>query len=160
MHTLPVLQIADPCALDFQKMASLDDEGRVRFCGDCQNNVYNLSAMTTAEAEAVLLEHEGELCVRYVARRDGTIQTTDCAPPRFAKQQRVARRMTVSAMAVAVTAIVGILTLGIGAAYHHEIKTFLVEKLRPEPVMMMGAVAAPEHEEAPAIGSVDAATHR
>lgn len=136
MHKLPVLQIADPCALDFQKMTSLDDEGRVRFCGDCDNKVYNLSAMSTSEAETLLLSHEGKLCVRYVARRDGTIQTTDCAPSRFETGRRAARRVTVSAIALAATATAAILTLGVSATYHHEIKSFLVKKLTPEPIMM------------------------
>jgi hypothetical protein len=51
---------------------------RVRFCDHCQKNVYNLSAMTRASAEALLAEHEGHLCARLYRREDGTVITTDC----------------------------------------------------------------------------------
>jgi hypothetical protein len=51
---------------------------RVRFCGECAKNVYNLSAMTRDEAEGVLAEHHGNLCVRMYLRDDGTVMTQDC----------------------------------------------------------------------------------
>jgi hypothetical protein len=49
-----------------------------RFCKQCEKNVYNLSSMTRAAAEALLIEKEGKLCVRYYQRADGTILTADC----------------------------------------------------------------------------------
>jgi hypothetical protein len=54
------------------------DTERVRHCGDCNKNVYNLSQMTRDEAEALLLAKEGRLCVRYFQRKDGTILLKDC----------------------------------------------------------------------------------
>src|SRR5262249_26070513 len=60
---------------DWNQMTGDD---RTRHCGACQKNVYNLSGMTRAEAEALLLEHNGELCVRYYQRHDGTILLADC----------------------------------------------------------------------------------
>ncbi len=77
--SLPVLddiRVAAPCSADWAKMTG--DE-RVRACGDCQKNVYNLSEMTRDEAQALLIEKEGKLCVRYFRRHDGTILTKDCA---------------------------------------------------------------------------------
>jgi hypothetical protein len=76
---LPLLSnvsIATPCNADWGQMAG--DE-RVRFCGSCQKNVYNVSAMKAEEAERLIAEKEGELCVRYHQRADGTILTADCA---------------------------------------------------------------------------------
>jgi hypothetical protein len=76
---LPVLddiRVAAPCSADWAKMTG--DE-RVRACGDCNKNVYNLSDMTREEAEALILEKEGRLCVRYYRRTDGTILFGDCA---------------------------------------------------------------------------------
>ncbi len=48
--------IASPCKRDWSKMTG--DE-RVRFCGDCKMNVYNLSAMSQAEVLALVKEREG-----------------------------------------------------------------------------------------------------
>lgn len=75
---LPVLdniRVATPCSADWSKMTG--DE-RVRACGDCKKNVYNLSDMTRFEAEALIVEKEGKLCVRYFQRADGTILLKDC----------------------------------------------------------------------------------
>ena len=75
---LPVLdgiRIAAPCSADWSQMSG--DE-RVRACGACNKNVYNLTEMTRAEAEALIIAMEGKLCVRYYQRRDGTILLKDC----------------------------------------------------------------------------------
>lgn len=75
---LPVLdgiRVATPCTADWNQMVG--DE-RVRACSLCNKNVYNLSSMTRAEAEAAILEREGRLCVRYYQRADGTILLRDC----------------------------------------------------------------------------------
>ena len=69
------LEIASPCAEDWNAMTG--DE-RVRACARCRLNVYNLSEMTRAEAEALIIAKEGKLCVRIYRRADGTILTQDC----------------------------------------------------------------------------------
>ncbi len=77
-RALPLLeniQIASPCNADWNSMSG--DE-RVRFCGDCRKQVYNLSGMSADEAEALLREKEGDLCARLYRRADGTVLTTDC----------------------------------------------------------------------------------
>src|SRR5262245_26445583 len=74
-NALPDIRIASPCHADWGKMTG--DE-RSRFCGSCQKNVYNISAMTSKEASNLIREKEGKLCVRYFLRRDGTILTQDC----------------------------------------------------------------------------------
>lgn len=53
-------------------------DDRVRFCSQCNLNVYNLSALTQEEAEQLILRAEDRLCVRYYRRRDGTILTRNC----------------------------------------------------------------------------------
>ncbi|HEU0031492.1 MAG TPA: hypothetical protein VFQ53_12725 [Kofleriaceae bacterium] len=75
---LPVLdniRVAAPCSAEWSKMTGDD---HVRHCGDCNKNVFNLSELTRDEAEALIIEHEGKLCVRYYQRKDGTILTRDC----------------------------------------------------------------------------------
>jgi hypothetical protein len=77
-RALPVLdavKIASPCSADWSSMKGDD---RVRFCGGCEKNVYNLSAMDRADAEALLRAKEGNLCARLYRRSDGTVITADC----------------------------------------------------------------------------------
>jgi hypothetical protein len=79
--------IASPCPAKWDDMSG--DE-RVRFCKGCSKSVYNLSAMTRADAEALLRERGKNLCVRFFLRADGTILTGDC--PVGARKKRVRRR--------------------------------------------------------------------
>jgi len=72
---LDQVEVASPCSASWEEMAG--DE-RVRFCDHCALNVYNLSAMGRKEAEALIREHEGRLCIRYYRRRDGTLLTENC----------------------------------------------------------------------------------
>lgn len=69
------LRIASPCTVPWDEMRGDD---RVRFCGQCEKNVYDLSAMTRAEAEQFLADHGVSACVRLFRRTDGTILTSDC----------------------------------------------------------------------------------
>ena len=69
------VRVAAPCPADWNEMRG--DE-RVRFCAQCNLNVYNLSNMSRREAEAVVTRAEGRLCIRYYRRRDGTILTDNC----------------------------------------------------------------------------------
>ncbi len=69
------IEIASPCSADWENMKG--DERR-RFCQTCQLNVYNLSSMTRREAEKFIFEAEGQKCVQFFRRKDGTILTNDC----------------------------------------------------------------------------------
>lgn len=69
------VSIAAPCPVDWESMPGTD---RVRHCSQCNKNVYNLSAMTRRQAEALLRETEGNLCARLYRRADGTILTENC----------------------------------------------------------------------------------
>ena len=75
LRVLRTPAITLPCDVPWDGMSGDD---RVRFCGKCAKNVYNLSAMTRNEA-ADLMDRESEPCVRYYQRPDGTVLTTDCA---------------------------------------------------------------------------------
>ncbi len=69
------LRVASPCKASWEAM---DGDDRVRFCRECNRNVYNLSVMTETEARRVVAEREGRLCIRFYQRRDGTVLTSDC----------------------------------------------------------------------------------
>ena len=54
-------------------------DDRVRSCSACSRLVYNLAAMTSDEALALIANREGRLCARLFRRADGTIITADCS---------------------------------------------------------------------------------
>ncbi|CUI03863.1 hypothetical protein [Massilia antarctica] len=80
------IDIASPCTASWDKMKGDD---RVRHCNDCNKNVFNLSDMPQADAAALLADnHDGNLCVRFYRRQDGTVMTSDCGDsPRAAVRQ-------------------------------------------------------------------------
>ena len=69
------VRIASPCTADWEQMIGDD---HIRFCSQCNLNVYNLSAMTRREAEELIASREGRLCARLYRRSDGTVLTGDC----------------------------------------------------------------------------------
>jgi len=74
-NPLKNIKVASPCSASWEEMKGND---RQRFCGQCELNVYNLSAMTITEAESLILNTEGRLCARFYRRPDGTVITKDC----------------------------------------------------------------------------------
>src|SRR5215831_6373391 len=82
------IRVASPCPASWEKMAG--DE-RIRHCQECKLNVYNLSEMTRIEAERLIANREGRLCVRSYRRADGTILTRDCPKGLRAITERVSR---------------------------------------------------------------------
>lgn len=87
------IKIASPCSASWEEMFGNE---RKRFCGDCKLNVYNLSGMTKYDAENLLMNSEGSVCVRYFRRSDGTVLTADC-PVGWAK---VKQRLSVCTTAI------------------------------------------------------------
>jgi hypothetical protein len=78
--------IQSPCTANWEAMTG-DEQSR--HCGQCNLNVYNLSAMTTQEAEVLLGQNSGgRLCVRYYQRPDGTVMTADCVAVRATHHRR------------------------------------------------------------------------
>lgn len=94
-RALPMLddvRVASPCGESWSEMVG-DDVAR--FCLKCEKNVYDLSAMTRAEAEALVSAREGELCVRFYRRADGTLLTKDCPVGVARKMRRRVAAITV-----------------------------------------------------------------
>jgi|HubBroStandDraft_6_1064221.scaffolds.fasta_scaffold58086_2 hypothetical protein len=95
------VRVASPCTASWDAMSG--DE-RARFCGECKKSVYNLSAMTRDEAERLLAEREGSICVRLYRRTDGTVITADC--PVGLRKKRV-RRAAISVAGAGALAATG-----------------------------------------------------
>ncbi|MGC2236638.1 MAG: hypothetical protein WA584_10785 [Pyrinomonadaceae bacterium] len=109
-NPLDNVSVASPCAQDWNAMVGSE---RKRYCGDCKLNVYNLSGMTRAEAENLIMNAEGRLCVRFYKRPDGTILTKDCPVGWQAIKRRVSR--TAAAFASLFFGLLG--GLGFATAY-------------------------------------------
>jgi hypothetical protein len=131
---LDQLQIAAPCKASWDDMVGDD---HVRFCGQCEKNVYNLSSLPREEAEALLVAREGSLCVRMYKRQDGTVLTADC-PVGVKKRRR--RRTVVAAVGGGLMAAAAALGMDratvVGGAAR-------VEPTMGEPMVMGSAVAPP-----------------
>jgi hypothetical protein len=87
-NPLDHVKIAAPCPADWDQMFSFEDK-RVRFCSQCNLNVYNLSGMSRQEAEALITKTEGRLCVRFYRKADGSILTQNCPVGLKALKRRV-----------------------------------------------------------------------
>jgi hypothetical protein len=75
LPVLPNIRIAAPCPASWDAMTG---DRRVRACTHCKQNVFNLSAMSRADAEELVREKHGNLCAQYYQRADGTILLADC----------------------------------------------------------------------------------
>lgn len=74
MGPLDAISVRNPCRVDWSTMTG--DE-KTRFCGSCRKHVYDLSAMSREEAEAIATRRD-EVCVRFVKRADGKVVTGEC----------------------------------------------------------------------------------
>src|SRR4051812_9388977 len=88
LSILDRVDVASPCKANWDQM---EGDDRARFCSDCKLHVYNLSAMTRAEAESLISGSQGRLCTRFFRRADGTILTQDCPVGLRAVRLRAAR---------------------------------------------------------------------
>lgn len=135
-NPLANVRIASPCSARWEDMYG--DE-RMRFCGECKLNVYNLSGMTKYDAENLFRLSEGRLCVRYYQRPDGSILTKDC-PVGWAK---VKERVSVMAAAIfsVVISLFGVLFIASAFTKKSYPKVEIPFIFKPRPVPLMGAVA-------------------
>lgn len=138
-NPLDHVRVAAPCTVDWDQMIGSE---RMRFCGQCSLNVYNLSGMTRSEAEHLIARNEGRLCVRFYRRRDGSIITKDCPVGLRAIRRRV------SYVARAMGSMVLGLFAGLGV---HEAFTSIAP-FRPERTM---GVMARNIDSRPRVGELE-----
>jgi hypothetical protein len=70
------MRISSPCPESWDQMAGNE---RVRYCGRCKLNVYNLAIMSRQEIEGLVRKTGGQLCGRLYMRGDRTATLRDCA---------------------------------------------------------------------------------
>jgi hypothetical protein len=104
--TVDEIKIASPCDVPWSGMQG---DQFVRSCDACEKNVYNLSLLTREEANTLILEKEGKLCVRLFQRFDGTVLTADCPMGlRTIMRQYLRTRIQVIAAAAAIAGFLGL----------------------------------------------------
>jgi TonB family protein len=123
---LNMISIAAPCSANWNEMTGND---QVRFCQQCSLNVYNLSNMAQDQAEELIRNKEGRLCVRFYRRSDGTILTQNCPVGLQALKKKIARTATAIISAV----------LSFGASFG--MFSYLTSKKTVE-TPLMGSIAA------------------
>src|SRR5262249_5628638 len=116
------IRVAAPCNADWDQMMGNE---RVRFCAQCNLNVYNLSELGRKEAEDFIARNEGRLCVRFYRRADGSVLTRNCP----IGLRKIKRRLSRIAQAVTTTVLsffAGVAAFGFS------------ESLFPKPRIVMG----------------------
>jgi hypothetical protein len=144
------IRVASPCTVSWAAMAG--DERR-RFCAQCKLNVYNLSEMSRADAEAFVARSEGRVCVRFYRRQDGTLLSRDCPVGLRALRQGAAWARA------RLTATLAFLIGAPGLQACHDVKAphvvaydsrlreiqpfkYVLNRVDPEPLPIMGDIAA------------------
>ncbi len=69
------IYIAAPCPVSWDSMQGDD---KVRLCNGCSKSVYNLSAMSSNEADGFLRKNGVSECMILFRRADGTVITDNC----------------------------------------------------------------------------------
>ncbi len=68
------VEVSTPCSQNWNEMFGNE---KVRFCRHCAKNVHNLSAITRKQAKKLVAQSKGNLCIQYIRRPDGRIQTVE-----------------------------------------------------------------------------------
>jgi hypothetical protein len=111
-HPLDLIEVQSPCPKNWSDMRGSTQQ---RFCQHCQRHVHDLSAMTSSEAEALICQSAGQLCVRFSRLRDGHIRTLDYRRPTGKTKYGARFWLFISAivsLALAILSAVGVPPLG------------------------------------------------
>jgi hypothetical protein len=66
----------------------MNGDNRVRYCGKCRLNVYNLAEMSPEDVEQVVRSSGGKLCGRLYVRGDRTATTETCPSGAMRRNKR------------------------------------------------------------------------
>ena len=156
---LPLLEsvhIASPCSARWEDMTGDD---RTRFCQHCQKNVFNLSAMSRAEAEQLVREKEGKFCGRFHQRPDGRMLTGNCPVGQHRRRSRLVKVCAAGFAAIALFSTA--FAVGAGQRRANGTRGPLVQKIDVwiyeakvklgivKPPVVMGGIAMPLPRPAP-----------
>ena len=156
------IEISSPCTVSWEGMRQLPGEGRVRFCGQCRQNVYNVEAMSRGEARRMIAAGEGSVCVRILRRPDGTVVTADCWARLRAARRRGLLPFIGMMLLVGLTEMIAI---GVGHSRLHALtgRRTSPRILEPAPRMLGGLrpskALPPPEQGVPVMGDLVAPAH-
>lgn len=150
------IKVASPCPANWDEMYGDD---RKRFCGECKLNVYNLSGMSRDEAERLVMNAEGRVCVRFYSRADGSVITQDC-PVGWSKVKQRTRLYATAVASLLMAMFTGVLFANFFSSKRGgSIVGELIPFVTPTPYRTMGAIAVPPKNtntnSAPEMGEVN-----
>jgi Carboxypeptidase regulatory-like domain/Ankyrin repeats (3 copies) len=96
-NTLDAVEVKTPCEQDWKTMRGGSD---IRFCDHCAKDVHNLSEMTRKQARKLVAQSNGGICVRYLRRPDGRIQTLKNSLHQITRQTGIAAGVLGTSLAV------------------------------------------------------------
>ena len=132
------IRIASPCSANWNEMYGND---RKRFCSECKLNVYNLSGMTRDEAETLIMNAEGRLCVRFYRRTDGTVITKDC-PVGWANVKQRTKVFAAAAASLLMALFTGVYFVSLLSKKSADIRVIATPFATPKPnPHIMGGIA-------------------
>jgi hypothetical protein len=114
---LETLRIPEPCSVGWENMTGDD---KIRFCNQCNKQVFNLSVMTHRQAEAIIAATRGNLCARIATRTDDNVLTAQTYTNPLPNLHQISRR----ALPIASAVISAMMTFNPSmAAQTHPLKT-------------------------------------
>ncbi|MEO8649752.1 MAG: hypothetical protein ABI539_11360 [Acidobacteriota bacterium] len=149
-NPLKNIKIASTCSAGWDQM--FGDE-RKRFCGECKLNVYNLSGMTSYDAENLLRNSEGRMCVRFYQRADGTILTKDC-PVGWARLKKRISTAATAVVSMLLAVLTGLFFVSLVTRPRVTVRKVVMPLIEPEPRPMMGAIAVKDADRIPQMGKI------
>lgn len=148
------ISIASPCSANWNEMYG---DNCKRFCGDCKLNVYNLSGMRRDEAEALITNAEGRLCVRFYRRADGSVITQDC-PVGWARLKHRTKIWATAFASMVMALLTGLLFASMTSRQEPNVGALHIPtpKPTPTPERVMGIMAnrEPNHDPGENLGGL------
>ena len=98
---LDSVDVGSPCSESWNEMQGNE---QIRFCSHCVKDVHNLSEMTRKQARKIVAASNGSICVRYVRRPDGRIQTIKNTLHQITRQTGIAAGVLGASLSVSTLA--------------------------------------------------------
>ncbi len=144
LKVLDQMEIATPCTADWNKMVGDDTK---RFCGSCEKNVYDLTAMEEDAIFELIAESNGNFCGRLYKRTDGKVLIEDCPVGLKAKARAaMIRSWKYVAMAAATVTTLFFAAISFKSSAHEPEKNQPPEVEEPEEIHLLGKMMTVNEE--------------
>lgn len=139
------VRIAKPCPKNWDEMTG-DDQSR--FCNHCEKSVHNLAEMSAADAEKLLCDSSGRVCIRMVSGPQGSFKTKQGWFRRMAMAGAATLTLIpMTACAPQESQVVGEAPMPEQTQPKPDVKSNATIGIAAEPVPVMGDMAPPQNPE-------------